>query len=297
MLHGRLHLLACVPACAVLLCACYSSSGGRDAADLADPAADEVPPDDVPDVQPDLDVREDPDEGEPDLPPDIVPPVTAEEYCMALASGVCGFFTRCCTPEEIVDSGASELGCEDPVRSEVFQSCMEDFENPLSEGTITVDREAMAEMREALDEEAAVCPGFGATSLMKNYVFRELTSRVLLGTLEEGQPCEDEQECLEELTCDLYRLVCVDRVREGGVCRDEWECDPGLVCLRGRCNAPADAGEPCAGIQECLVGLWCDRNMCTPLLTEGRTCDPDVMSCEGWCSPDTLSCMDFCDGI
>jgi hypothetical protein len=293
-------MLSCTLACAILLGACYSSSGGRDVPppDLSDPAADDALPDGVPDVQPEPDVREDPDGGEPDLPPDIVPPVTAEEYCMILVSGTCEFLLGCCTPEELDEIGGTELGCDDPRRSPGFEECMEDPGEAITVGLISVDREAMEEMRQAMVAEAAACPGLGATSLSKAYVFRALSGRALRGRLEAGQPCGDEEECLEELTCEPYTFVCHERVREGGVCRDDTECDLDLVCLRARCNAPADTGEPCAEDEDCLVGLWCDNPMCAPLLAAGNACDPGSLSCEGLCSfDDPTVCRDFCDGI
>ena len=134
-----------------------------------------------------------------------------------------------------------------------------------------------------------------------------MDSSCVLPPVGEGESC-DSRECAEGLDCDysLDAPVCV-RVQvngEGGTCSDGSLCALGLVCSNasGLCEAPAQAGAPCAesdrtpSFSTCALGLYCLNGACVPEPAEGEPCgegSPNLAASvegEGYC-PFKLECL------
>lgn len=292
----------------LLLAGCYKSvdrtdgsvtPDGADAADGHDVQPDLLPdglPDFPPDPPPDpVDV---PPDYPPDLPPEDVPPITAEDYCVGFAAGVCDYFLGCCTEAELEELGLMEFNCFDPLNSEIFYECLSEFGEPVSAGRIIVDYGGYYAMLSELRNVAVECPNFGTSPLMKDYLFRLWTGTALLGQLDEGMRCIIDEECREGLYCNVYTGLCTATVRIGGVCRDDAECGLGNVCNRGRCDEPRAEGGPCDDYDDCDVGLWCDRDTCRSTLPPGAPCELEMMNCQGLCTLEFPmgTCRDFCNG-
>jgi hypothetical protein len=302
--------MAALPAlaAALILGGCYKSADttdGRvdpDAADTID--VHEVLPDLVPDMMPDYPPDLPPDliDVPPDFPPDYpledVPPITAEDYCMGFAAGVCDYFLGCCTAAELEELGVMEVDCYDPMESDIFRECMDEFGDAIRSNRIIVDYGGYYAMLSELRNVAVECPNLGASPLMKDYLFRLWTGTALLGQLDVGMRCILDEECREGLYCDVYTGLCTATVRLGGVCRDDPECGPGNVCNLGRCAAPQSAGGPCDDYDDCGVGLWCDGESCQSVLPPGAPCQLEMMNCQGLCTLEfpTGTCRDFCNG-
>jgi hypothetical protein len=78
--------------------------------------------------------------------------------------------------------------------------------------------------------------------------------------------------------------LCADKVPAGGACRTSEACGAGALCVQGKCapgTAPG-AGEPCpAGV--CKSDARCLRGRCVAPKEEGEPCEADA-ACRGACN-------------
>ena len=98
-----------------------------------------------------------------------------------------------------------------------------------------------------------------------------------------------------EGTCQPYHTL-------GQDCSDGVACAIGSTCTARICHAggPSGDGGPCAGDEDCQVGLRCPSpdTGCTPGLAPEATCFVGAFQCEGVCAPapDSGMCVSFCNG-
>lgn len=137
------------------------------------------------------------------------------------------------------------------------------------------------------------------------HAFAELTRcDMLVGTGKQGDACEplstdpnfpDLDPCAPGLRCfvDTCRAEaqvgesCDDSDAPLGtvICAEGTFCDPGL-----QCQMPAAIGEPCTGDPEgCTDGLYCQDDLCVPLVAPGEPCplNPESIGCDGICGDDS----------
>lgn len=95
-----------------------------------------------------------------------------------------------------------------------------------------------------------------------------------------GEGCLDGRDCVDGAYCDVETGLCTAEKAAGEACPGRYECEPSLVCIAGTCLAPPGEGEPCAELQ-CAAPWACDLDSvtCQPLRGEGEACNPDASLC------------------
>lgn len=294
---------------AILLAGCFKSARktdgyvNNDATDTAD--GYDLPPDSPPDIPPDR--PPDPDDMPPDVSqdypldysPDFWTDVSeSENFCNSILDGICAYFLACCTENEQRNLKALDMYCTDQWNDMMLHVCYMGFSNPINTGLITIDFGGYAALLSELDAIASSCPNYGSFPFLKEFIYRQWVGAALNGSVDEGEPCQIDEECLDGLYCDVYTGLCTATVRLGGVCGDDAECGLGRVCNLGRCAEPQSAGGPCDDYEDCDVGLWCDGDACREGLPLGAPCELETMNCQGFCTlePPPGTCRDFCNG-
>jgi hypothetical protein len=83
----------------------------------------------------------------------------------------------------------------------------------------------------------------------------------LQGTVEVGATCTTSSDCVTGSFCPSSACprVCSARHVAAESCARDEECDAGLICVRGKCGAPAAVGAACAGSSGgvCALGTSC----------------------------------------
>jgi hypothetical protein len=125
------------------------------------------------------------------------------------------------------------------------------------------------------------------------------------GTILDGQPCFEGEECVsqtcEKMACDVSVQCCAGKcaqtsvpVAPGGDCSTVGTCPSDQFCLRnqlngaGTCTKRAALGEQCASVDDCVRGLWCHvttpgpgvGGTCAKLPAVGEACDAQNFPCD-----------------
>lgn len=108
------------------------------------------------------------------------------------------------------------------------------------------------------------------------------------GTLEAGEECLGDAQCVEGLDC--LSDGCGVRLGEGEVCINNADCEAGLHCagaaqVQGVCSGPKPSGATCDLGDVCAAGLTCNGLICEPLAQVGEACLPGFERCGAgaWC--------------
>lgn len=134
---------------------------------------------------------------------------------------------------------------------------------------------------------------------------------------EEGEPCENKEECVTGLVCqdtrcfklrqagapcektkqciaglDCLEGKCFKARTEGQRCEKKEQCVVGLMCYKKQCFSPLKAGAPCSERTQCATNLVCYEEKCTPGKSEGAACK-DTMQC----NPDLECFLGKCSSL
>jgi hypothetical protein len=113
----------------------------------------------------------------------------------------------------------------------------------------------------------------------------------------------DHPDCAPGARCDRREGVCVAALAEGAQCSGSDECASPLRCYLGKCSSegPSAADGPCTGREDCVRGLFCDRetDRCAPKRPGGGACINTAFDseCAGRCEGEYNepgTCTAFC---
>lgn len=134
---------------------------------------------------------------------------------------------------------------------------------------------------------------------------------VFVGTAAVGEDCDVDGACAGDAYCknaDQCPGACAERGGSGDDCEDDDHCKNGLQCSAGKCEKPADEGDPCGAgdAASCALGLTCNgadettgtKGTCGTLedafsKAEGQACNLEAGEL---CEPD-LSCIAKLSGV
>lgn len=156
-----------------------------------------------------------------------------------------------------------------PLQGSVFgtvQQCGELFAESFIASSFGLIQDAVEEERVLYDQEKAQeCLDDLAEAECSQIDMRSIESctEVFSGTVDRGETCILDDECLGESFClfgDTCPGTCSALLSAGEACRDDENCEPGLVCSEAtsRCVRPAQEGEACEqGQPQCAAPFIC----------------------------------------
>ena len=233
--------------------------------------------------------------------------LTGDNFCDSFAAMACEAVGRC----DCLASGAI-VNC----LSAAGYLCKDGVEEPVDEGRRRFDQTQAAPCLAALEAMAADCSA-------ANDRFPTSCERMLVAVREEGQACEDDEDCIGTIECRMD--VCTKMPVAGEACIDGYDCAEGYFCDRDDvCQAERPAGSACPegdkacvdglfcandetcqqpraqgaacpeGEEACGDGLYCDRrnDTCAPPIAGGESCAHDSFECADgfYCHADTEIC-------
>jgi hypothetical protein len=289
--------------CPIVCASCYVSSGPRDDGGEGDNGGEPAP-----ETYDRIEIGEEYSPGDPPADLRVDPPVdapgeetggiTAEEYCWRMYMARCGYFSRCCTEDELQAlSDTRAMNCRSPSDDVDYEFCMESLMTDIHEGIYAIDEDSLDACESLWLELSGSCRNYGITLRLR---MGSVCEKVLRGTLGEGVSCGDSNECMDGLFCHHWDDVCAPKMGWGGVCRVNEGCSEGLICYDFHCIDTGYEGSICDDDRDCTSPFWCDEGTgtCTNLLPAGERCeDAALWGCEGLCRYPERLCEDFCDGL
>jgi len=109
----------------------------------------------------------------------------------------------------------------------------------------------------------------------------------------EGKYCEEDEHCLDTLTCDEEKNKCASLGGQGEPCDDQDDCGPGFACFDNICTIGKIDGEDCGDDWECA------SKVCNPTLdmcgkvVDGKECEENKHCESGICNTE----LDICGKV
>jgi hypothetical protein len=211
---------------------------------------------------------------------------TIEELPALVAPVMCGA-QEDCLGSMLMSLFTGGADCERTVERSFTDEGLENLMTAIDEGRVEYHP---ARIEACLDRLADL-----GCDLMVGWYFEECEA-ALTGTVEEGDDCTLDDECVGDLFCQIEDAcpgTCAERGAEGDSCVDAEHCQVGLGCSEaGECveygsegDACTEDAAPCAFPLICLPGDG-EEQTCTALddmmsAEVGEECDPNVqMLCE-----------------
>ena len=293
--------------------------------DVEDDVADDATEDTVEDVTDDVDTG-----SVPDVTPDVASPDTTDTNGEDLSAG--NFETRALSviaeatcrqvfecPESLSEGGAllffgrfdSASACEAGFVRQI-QALAGDLSivEGISAGRLQYNRQQAGACLSSLETTFQNTDSCDLEGVLDDPLQTEC-SQVLTGTRQRDQNCLQDEECVNELTCNIPQdgSTCYGQcgdapsngnggngdgdftiVGEGEACDlSENFCEPSFVCAgaasgsEGSCELPGEQGDDCTSWLECAPGLYCQGadlqqgtpGSCQPQKSNGESCtDP-----------------------
>lgn len=216
-----------------------------------------------------------------------VPTYRDLEGCIdALSCGVRGILPgSSITREQLLACSRSIVGlaCDSPMPSPTHTACMqlsgsvsEAFGMDLGCGGETCGAGAFCDRSDELCprcvERAALGESCVGTRCAVDGYCRISTQRCE-PVLDEGMPCEEHSACQHR----------------GTIGPAAWR-----ICRNGVCATPAELGEPCEQVSDCVASLTCRDNVCSELGAAGAACTGGPRECQPYHGCIRGSCTELC---
>jgi len=192
-------------------------------------------------------------------------PVALESYCEEYARVTCDAAEDCfCLDGHSVDACLTVQ----------LSACKEDVEVPADGGRMSYDSASAGACLAEIESIISDCSLEGDS-------FPQSCDDMLVGLLDTGKSCNDDDECRADLEC--IEDVCTEMPAVGQACVKDGYCASDDYCGEDQlCHVYTGLGGACSFTFECEDDLYCSAaGMCQPYRREGESCSEDL-ECESY---------------
>lgn len=170
----------------------------------------------------------------------------------AFASAICAALEACVGRAKLADLMQREP-CVVRVAAELRATEFAYMDVAISAGRVLYDPSKLTECQDGI--RALECD-------VLSHSYPQACVDVLEGNVQLDGECVSSAECTGTAFCsssDTCPSKCTARFAAATACASDGQCDEDLLCLGGKCTAPAGDGETCAGTSGkfCALGLNC----------------------------------------
>ena len=207
--------------------------------------------------------------------------VSFDSYCDDFAQMTCDVAQQCdCLGGLSIDLCISyqTMGCDDEVTE------------PVEAGRMSYDPARGGQCLTQLRAIISDCS-------LEDAYWPDACDLMLVGLVSEGETCDGDDECQNELEC--YDDECVQVPTANQSCHPDYDCADNLYCGDDDiCHPYRGDGQPCPeGDRVCDDDLYCDSRTvtCEPYITSGGSCTHAPWDCDDdlYCSDASETCLPY----